>query len=554
MKYSYANLILVILISFAFYSSFASAFSPIPPWQKDIDKVLGEGKSDITDGSIANNPLQTGESSHPEISFPSLASPLNVTKKILSPRREAGYFMDDVIEVQVTVTSSKEEDLENVEIWEIPTDGLEIINCSYPIETATIYQKLDYEKSDKSNIAENDILNISQIKYELMNSKKTSKQIRNLLSPQTRKNLNDLNYSEARLKADIVDDFNRILNNKTNMDLNASFFSPSPTVLNDGLDYWIDNNTNSTEYMDFINFEDYRLIKRRLLELAFKNDSINANSSKGIRWLPFSKQHENLPIYKIGELEAIIYRPENLREGESVVFKYYLRPKKRGTSEVRSIIKSNGYLYDVATPIKIIERDPNFEYAYWCESKDLSKDAPVNFTYVIKYMGGDKDERENFTVHIAPIGPCEVKSITVRKDNKTVKNLMEKSSSLSLPLNFTKGLLKEIIVNAVYTKTGSMYSPPAISIENSTSKFNADISVHGDQDHWFQEHYAAITTFIFSLTLIISSIGLATIYFQRKQIEQAKEGVNTTQTLISNNTTALEKLKDIIDNGKNRDK
>jgi hypothetical protein len=541
------NLIFIILILFAINSNLVSAIELVPwnPFQ-----VLGESgtKSGDIGGSTGGNLPQVASGSHTEISFPSVESPINVTKRILSPKREAGYFMDDVIEIEVAVTSSKKEDLENVEIWEIPGVGLEIINCSYPIKTSAIYHKLDYEKSDKSNIAENDIINISQIKYELINSKKASiSRILNLLSPQTRINLNDSNYSEARLKADIVDDFNMILNNKTNMDLNASVFSPSPTVLNDGLDYWINNNTNSTEYVDFINFEDYRLIKRRLLELAFKNDSIKGNSSKAIRWLSFSKQHENLPIYRIGEQEAIIYRPENLREGESIVFNYYLRPYKPGKSEVRSIIKTNDYLYDVAKPIKIIERDPNFEYAYWCETRDLSLNAPANFTYMIKYLGGDKDERENFSVNITPIGHCKINWVYVPKDNKTID---EHSSENSLSLNFTKGLLKEILVNALYTQTGTTYSPPAISIENSTSKFNADISVHRDQDHWFQEHYAAITTVIFIFTLIISSLSLITIYFQREQIKQAKDGASTIPTLISNNTTALEELKEIIEKWK----
>ena len=178
--------------------------------------------------------------------------------------------MDDVIIFQVTVTSLKKEGLDGIEIWEMPGEGLEIINCSYPIKTSGIYQLLDYEKSDKSELKDYDIENIKQIIYELRNSNKPCiLRINDLLSSTTRNHLKDFNYSEWKLKSELLNDFNRILNNNTYLDLNASFFSPSPIILNDEIDYWID----SSEYEEFVALEDYRLIKRRLLELAFLNDS-----------------------------------------------------------------------------------------------------------------------------------------------------------------------------------------------------------------------------------------------------------------------------------------
>jgi hypothetical protein len=560
MKCPYLNLILIILILFAVESNFASAIGQVSWDPFQVLKESGTKTSDTSYSTYANQP-QTSESSHREISIPSsssyIAAPMNISKRILSPKREAGYFMDDVIEVQITATSLKKEALENIEFWEIPGNGLEILNCSYPIETSAIYQKIDYENSDKSNLAEYDIVNISQIKYELKNSKKNSiSRIRDLLSPRTRIHLNDSNYSEAILKFELVDDFNKILNNKTDMDLNASFFSPSPTVLNDGLDYWINNNINSTERREFIDLQDYRLIKRRLLELAFNNDSSNGNSNKGIRWLPFSKQHENLQIERRGPLKAILYRSDNLREGESVVFKYYLRPKEKGTSEIRSIIKSDGYIYDAATPIKIIDRDPNFDYAYWCETKDLHVNEPENFTYIIKYLGGDKEERDNFVVNVEPIESCKVNWIYVKKDNKTLNgSLMENSKSLSLPLNFTRGLLKEILVNAVYTKTGRMYSPPAISIENTTSKFEADISVY-DWNNWIREHYEIITLIVLIVSTVLINFGFQwkqyrlqneQLGLQREQHKDAKSNSKINKDSIDNNTDVIKQLSRLID-------
>ena len=193
---------------------------------------------------------------------------------------------------------------------------------------------------------------------------------------------------------------------------------------------------------------------------------------------------------------------------------------------MRSIIRSNGHLHEETTSIKIVERDPNFDYLYWCESKDLSKNTPSNFTYLIKYLGGDKDERENFTVNFASLGPCKINWIFAPKENKILSGNSEEKS---MSLNFSRGTIKEVVVNAMYTQTGPKYSPPAISIENSTSKFEADISVH-DWDNFFREHYEILSTAILVLTFIMSIIGL--IYFEKKYLEYAKKRINLQRRII----------------------
>lgn len=470
------------------------------------------------------------EGSSTDINFPSEAPPMNVSRQIISPMREDGFFMEDIIVVQLAVTSVKKEGLKDVEIWEIPGDGIEVINCSYPIVTSKVVQILDYEKSDKSFIKYTDVNIISTIKKLQDCSRSEIKNIYSMLPRWTQENLSNINLSNCNesdlvsLRSDLVRDFNNILENKSIL-FNASFFDISPIVSNNYLDYWI-NTADPIEYNTYIELEDYRLIKRRLLEYAFRKDS--TEMPEGIRRLSFDKKHENMLL---GPYGSINYPPLSTLNGrESIVLKYYLRPTKVGRTNIRSIIRSKDHLHEEITRINVVEPNPRFESTYVCETGILSYDTPTTFTYGIKYLGGDKEERKKFIVNVSSPGSCKI--ISVQTSDGKKKSVDGGEDRKSIILDFTRGTMRELNVISRYNKTGDKFPPPKISIDAYVENFDEDLSVF---EGWkiFIGMYSEISTLvILALSLLITNI--AAIYFGFRQMKDAEKN-------------SL-KIKDIIDN------
>ncbi len=82
--------------------------------------------------------------------------PIKVSRTIVKPLRDE-YFHNDTIVVEVKVTSIRTKGAKNLRIWEVPSEGLQILNCSYPIVSASMEVINDYENSDKSSLNKKDI-------------------------------------------------------------------------------------------------------------------------------------------------------------------------------------------------------------------------------------------------------------------------------------------------------------------------------------------------------------------------------------------------------------
>ncbi len=498
----------------------------------------------------SNGDISNKGSSSPRIVFPSETLPMNVSWKIIGPKRDEGYYLDDVIVVQVTVTSVNRDGLKDIEIWEIPGNGIEVLNCSYPIVASSVIKILDYEKSDKSYLRNAD-LNISRLllKFQSNEQPKEIKRIYELLPNDTQENITNIDLAHSntsvlgRLKSEILREFNRILDNKSSLDLNASFFDISPTVLNYGLDYWI-SPEDKIENVRYIEQEDYRLIKRRLLEYAFRNDT--TENSVGIRKLSFNKEHEN----KLCMLESINYFVPDLHNRESIILKYYLRPTKIGLTDLRSIVRSKDHLYEKTTCIKIVEPNPNFGFTCSCETRDLIKDTNATFMYSIKYLGGDKDETNKYMVNVSSPGHLKIISMQTLDGKKSSSD--KGVNNKSIWLDFKKGMTQELIVTVVYNSTGYNFLPPKISIGRCTSDFEEDISVFEGWDMPFRVHTETFTLVILALTLFLSIFGSIILQYKQLKIMERDSGKREEEskgirTLIENNTGALANLTKLVD-------
>jgi len=105
---------------------------------------------DLSNNKQSSSPPSIGGSSHAQSFLPAETISANITREIVSPKREDGFFNEsnEVIVVLIKVTSLKKDGLKNLEIWEIPGNGLIIENCSYPLKTSSIKDLLDYGESD----------------------------------------------------------------------------------------------------------------------------------------------------------------------------------------------------------------------------------------------------------------------------------------------------------------------------------------------------------------------------------------------------------------------
>ena len=229
-------------------------------------------------------------------------------------------------------------------------------------------------------------------------------------------------------------------------------------------------NNNSKSFLEM---NDYRLFKRRLLEDAFP---------AGIKRISYYKEHENCNINKLNTIT--ITRNEigdsDLKDRESLIFKYYLRPAKIGNTEIKSIIRADGFYYEEKIPIKVIEREPRFEIEYASPSKELVKDEPMDFEYYIKYIGGDEDEKF-FDIKFNPIG-----------NNASNNSLCKVDPPLIINKKFSRGKTENIKVNVTYFREGYRFSPPTVAIGGKEEKFDADISVYRMDDQPSRLHYESL--------------------------------------------------------------
>lgn len=401
-------------------------------------------------------------SSQSRMHSPSEATSLNITRKIVYPIREGGFFNEatEKITVLVEATCLKKEGLEDLEIWEIPGNGLEIENCSYPLRTSDIGQILDYEATDKSFLKYEDI-NQTTIKRKL---KDTSDplyiRIYSMLDNRTQMLLhNDTTRGEV-LKEAFFRDLSIIITNPDDTKFNKTYFKGSKvTFKNETL---IGNNYQgyNPKSEDYLALNDYRLFKRRLLDDAFWDKSY-----PGVRRISYYKAHEDFKI--LGSLNSIRVGKKEIGEtplevGESIIFKYYLHPKKLGITDIRSIIRAKGFRHEETITLNIIEREPKFEIDYSVGTKELTLNTPMKFEYDIKYLGGDDTSRD-FIVNVNAPQNCLV-------DNKQFNR------------NISIGKTEKIIVNATYSKTGNTLSPPTISIERFSKSFPEDIQVLTERD------------------------------------------------------------------------
>lgn len=442
--------------------------------------IIPNNLPDISNNKQSNSPSSISGSSHAQSFLPAETISANITREIVSPKRDEGFFNEskEVIVVLIKVTSLKKDGLKNLEIWEIPGDGLKIENCSYPLKTSSIKDLLSYGGSDKSYIQAKDIYNITYIKEKLTDNSSLNpyKYIYLLLNNSTKCCLLNASVKNGELRAQIQDEFNKIINNPTEGDFNVSCFANCEVIprnsvqlmgVNKGTYIGFNNNSDS-----FLRMNDYRLFKRRLLEDAFPD---------GIKRVPYYKDHEDLELdnneyIMIGKNDI---GDSDLRYGESIIFKYYLRPEKIGVAEIRSLIRADGFYFEDRNPINIIEREPRFEVGYISPTKELVVNEPMEFVYYIKYLGGDDNEK-SFDISINPVTNKATREDYCRVDPQKINKTL------------SRGKTESFAVNVTYLQEGYRLSPPTITIEGKEEKFEADIYVYKEDDQPARLHFESL--------------------------------------------------------------
>jgi hypothetical protein len=425
----------------------------------------------------SQTPYLSGASHTQVIVLPAEDAPISIIREIIHPKSENGYFLNDTLEILVTVTSLKKENLEYVHIIEKPGDKLTIKRCLNPLVANSANDIYNYQETDESSLLKEDITDVEYIIRLLKNnttqkypnpyrtnpnSSKLYNYLFTLLSPDTKALLNKTNFTgnnhqlrdkllyDNEKKA-LLNDFNSII--KNNHNISQSMLKNFGFSFNEDTIYAFNPNLR-----DYSESQDGRVGRRTILGYIFP-EMIN-----------------NLSFYKVEDPKSPSYiyvAMQNLEYGESLILKYYLNTSDLGRTDIQSIIKTKGFLHKESTPLNIIGREANYAVDYWSPKKDLMTNETMEFDYFIRYLGGDT-ENKSINISIINKSGCLV-------DPKFI------------PLKIMKDQLKNFSINATYITPAYRVSPPTLSIDGKLYKSEADISVYTPEEMSARRGYERIS-------------------------------------------------------------
>jgi len=497
----------------------------------------GQISPDGSDGSDVH------DSSKNIFELPDEAPPVNIIREIVEPKRGKEIFRNETAEVLIKITTQKKDGLKQIEFWELPEKNLELNRCSYQIRTADINQMLDYEEHDESILDRYDLIDSKAILIALNNTSvdQPRKELNNYIYKQLSNNTINLSKSISQNRFDnnqdllgsLLDDLNDIINSNNSTTMSELFAKCNFNVDRKRVDSL---NPHSLAYNDM---NDYRLQNRLMLEHIFP---------KMIKNLSFLKDHENQKIIK--DKNAIKITEKNLRHGETVLFKYYFRPTKLGSKNIRYIIRADGYFLEGTEPITVSERGEEFSIDYWCDSKDLTRNKPEVFIYKIEYTGGNGEENQ-FPLYIQPPGGCKITDVSWEEESgsRDDLNMMPNGTWRSKNnVQFSKGIIKKLNLTAVFDVTGLRISPPTIKIGTYPKDFETDLAVYADYDNIFRIHYDFYTVLLtiaaILLSLIVAICSSVELYLAQREINIIHKEIDASNKIISRNNEIFESLKE----------
>jgi hypothetical protein len=507
-----------------------------------MNKVLGSEDT--------KKPDSEGGSSRDISIIPESNPPIIILREIVKPKRDGDFFRNEPIEVLVKIVVQKEGGLKQIEFWEDPGIDLDIINCSYPIRTSSIRQMRDYEERDQSLLRMNDIKDVNSIVNLLLNRSNNANSlvgdVYKMLSSNTTSLLIEYNQNKygdslsELLKQNLTSDFNKIITK--NNSLNRTLLTKDKIAI----DYTRVNSLN-TGTSGYNESKDYCLQNRIILEHIFPNMLKN---------LSYIKKHEYLNISKNGgELQIL---EKNLRQGEIIIFKYYLLPIGLGKRDIRYIVRADGYYDEAIESFNILERGEKFSIEYQCDSKEVILNQKKKFLYSIEYLGG-ADEKSNFLTIITPPDGGNLIEASWGDRTKTKPEFKKVDESLysTENISFSKGRIEQLSIIVEYNKMGLKMSPPDITIGDFPKRFEPDISVYADYDNSFRIHYESysiiLTVSAILISLIVAFFSSIEIYLThremmltREQIKQATSEKEKSDRLMKKNLETLENLRRVI--------
>jgi len=522
---------------------------------KDVDYVTS--KERFNEATQPKEKDYGGGSSRDVIVTSGPALPVNILSEIIKPKRDGDFFINEPIEVLVEITARKEGGLKQIEFWVVPGADLYILNCSYPIRTFSIQQMQDYEEYGQSLLRMKDINDtisiVNSLNISCNNTTSLQGQVYKVLSNNTVsliKQFKNSNYDETLLtllKQNLTNDFNKIIKNNSINSINRYLLNENNLKID--RTRVISLNPNSTAYNDS---NDYCLQNRLLLEHIFP---------KMLKNLSYLKKHEYLNLLKMDNKIQIFEK--NLEHGETIIFKYYLRPTSLGKKDIRYIIKADGYLDKGIEVIRVSDRLEKFAIEFQCYSKDIILNDERQFTYNIEYLGGN-DENSEFFINITPPYGCNLIKASWVDQNKSGFKLENGNLHSLRNVSFSKGRVEKLLLTVKYNKMGLKVSPPSIFIGNFPKGFETDLSVYADYDNPFRIHFEFYTILLtiaaVMISLIVAIFSSIEIYLTRneikltheeiklarKQFELAASDRKDSNALISREVRILEKLRRII--------
>jgi len=292
-------------------------------------------------------------------------------------------YTEDTVCLSIEATNIGDRPLDNIEIYELASPQMELINCSTPVIVSSINEYLKYI-SENWLLTSDDLSNQRGLARTLANSKSLT----NLTIKFSKDDLaileNTSEESKSRIKYVLLNRFNEfILNNKLDNQLK-----------------YLNKEYLSQQTIDLLNIENVSGLQRddsKLLSFLVLRDSYESFIKKPNDFIKINKNY-NMET-KARQIHIFVPR---LNRGESIIFKFYASLSNFEPQTSKTIISISDDKYPrYAQSISVSMPTPQFSVSGDYSKQEVQPNDNISINYIIQLLNPmDHNSQYKFNAHV----------------------------------------------------------------------------------------------------------------------------------------------------------
>ena len=290
--------------------------------------------------------------------------PLEVSKYIVSHNIDA-EFNSDIVCILVKITNTAEKSIDNIEVREVTTEGLKIINCSVPIKSSSTREKLRYMRGGSRLFSAEDI---SMPKSLICKATCNDSPIQLDFNPDYIDNIDE--YDDSTITKIILNEFNKIA-------AHENLIAPNSSIN----ERFLSQQTIKLMQIDYRN--ELQKVDRQLLNFLLLRDLFESHIKKPEDYIEICDKHY------IDEISNTIYIPiTKIRPSESVLFIYYANISNHQPQKSDTIIDIlNNKKYPTSqSPLFVTFPNPKFVVRGDISKQEIEPGEPVTIKYIVDLL------------------------------------------------------------------------------------------------------------------------------------------------------------------------